>query len=360
MIGTLDDIITKVRKLTGAGTDLQLTRAQIIDYINSFYLYDFPAEFRSLKLKDIYTFNTIQGLDTYPFDYNHWSTVQSPAYCMKRPIALYTNKWNFYGQSYNWQFQDNFASGVGTSGPYSGTLTSTPILASVNNNPMVFTPAPALGPFPTGVPVAFPQANISRIQNILITANTATSSLHVTDDSAGNLIGDCLPNGTINYQTGVISNLRFSAAIPSGNPIQAQYSPYQPTVPLSILFQQQQFILRPVPDRGYPIEITAYRLPSQALLGSEDPNNPNTAGVPELLEWWETIAFGAAKKAFEDRWDDDGVASMDKSLKERYANNEARTYAQLGSQKIDTIFTDQLDCNYGYYGLTFGNPGGKS
>lgn len=356
-IATLGDIITKVRKLTGSGTSLQLTDAQIIDYINSFYIYDFPAAFRSLKLKDIYTFNTIQGVDTYPFDYNHWSTVQAPVYCMKRNIQLFTNQWSFFNQSYNWQFQDNFTQGNGTTGPYSGTLTSAPLLRSVNNNPRVSTPLSPTGVFPAGVPVTFPQTNISRIQNILITANTSTSSLHVTDDGAGNLIGDCAAGGTIDYQTGDIVNLIFTSIIPGGNNIQAQYCPFQPTIPLAILFIQNQFVLRPVPDIAYTIELTAYRLPSQVLLGSMDPNEPDTNGVPELLEWWETLAFGAAKKIFEDRWDDDGVASMARGLADRYEANEARTYAQLGTQQINTIFTDQLNNNYGNYGLTFGNPG---
>jgi len=356
-IATLGDIITKVRRLTGSGSSLQLTDAMIIDYINSFYLYDFPAAFRSLKLKDIYTFNTIQGVDTYPFDYNHWSTVQAPVYCMKRNIQLFTNKWSFFNQSYNWQFQDNFTQADGTVGPYAGTLTAAPILRSVNNNPMVSTPTSPTGAFPTGVPVSFPQSNISRIQNLLITANTATSSLMVTDDGAGNLIGDCLPGGTVDYFTGAIAGLNFTSAVPAGNNIQALYGPYQPTIPLAVLFIQNQFVLRPVPDQSYTIEVTAYRLPSQVLLGSMNPDVPDTAGVPELLEWWETLAFGAAKKIYEDRLDSDGIALMDKGLAERYEANEARTYAQLGTQQINTIFTDQLNNNYGNYGLTFGNPG---
>jgi len=362
-IGTLADIITKVRRLTGSGTSLQLTDAQIIDYINSFYLYDFPAEFRSLKLKDKYVFNTSQNIDTYPFDYNHWSTVQMPCYCMKREIKLFTDQWSFYGSNFNWQQQQNFDTGVGTTGPYSGTLTGTSsgtlqnvIIRSVNNNPMVTTTLNPTNTFPSGVPPVFPQTNISRVQNILITANTASGTMNVTDDGAGNLIGDC-SSGTIDYQTGAIANLVFTSAIPSGNNIQAQYNPVQTSIPLAILFYQNQFVLRPVPNQGYTVELTAYRLPSQALLGSEDPDLPVTTGVPELLEWWETLAFGASKKIYEDRLDPDGVELMGKGLAERYALNETRTYAQLGSQSIPTLFSDQLQQNYGSSGWGFGNTG---
>ena len=355
-IATLADIIVKVRKLTGSANTLQLTDAQIIDYINSFYLYDFPAEFRSLKLKDTYTFNTRQNVDVYPFDYNHWSTVQMPCYCMNREIKLFNDQWSFYGVNYNWQQQENFTSGDGTTGPFSGTLSSTPLIRSVNNNPMVTTEVSPTGIFPSGMPPAFAQANISRVQNLLITANTASSTLNVTDDGAGNLIGDCTA-GTIDYQTGAIAGLVFTSAVPSGNDIQAQYNPCQPSIPLSILFYQNQFVLRPVPNQGYTIKITAYRLPSQALLGSKDPDSPVTTGVPELLEWWETIAFGAAKKVYEDRMDPQGIAIMDKGLAEHYARNEARTYAQLGSQRIATLFSDQLTHNYGSGGWGFPSGG---
>lgn len=352
-IATRADMIVKIRKLTGSATNLQLTDNQIIDYINSFYLYDFPAQFRSLKLKDIYTFNTIQNIDTYPFDYNHWSTVEMPCYCMNREIKLFQDIWNFFGVNYNWQFQQNFATGDGTIGPYSGTLTSTPIIRSVHNNPAVTTQTASASVFPAGVPETFPQANIGRVQNILITANTLGGTVNVTDDGNGFLIGDAVPGGTIDYETGIITNLTFTASIPAGNEIQAQYNPCNPSIPLSICFFQNQFILRPVPDRGYTIKLIGYRLPSQALL-----EKAGNTGVPELLEWWETLCFGAAKKIFEDRLDPDGVSLMEKALNERYALNETRTYAQLGKQRCGSLFADQLTGNYGG-GWGFGNGGSQ-
>ncbi len=362
-IATLDAIIKKVRKLTGSGTNYQLTDAQIIDYINSFYLYDFPAQFRSMKLKDKYTFNTQRGIDTYPFDYLHWSTVEMPCYCAKREIKLFQDPWSFYGVWFNWQQFVNFAQGDGTDGTGgsydASSLPYTPLIRSANNNPRVQTTLTQTSNFlqnPT-IP-SFPQANIGRVQNILITANVSYgSTLNVTDDGAGNLIGDCV-SGTIDYETGQIANLVFTAAIPSGNTIQIQYNPTQPSIPLAILFYQNQFTLRPVPNTGYTIELVAYRLPSQILLGTTNPDSPNYGGVPEIQEWWETIAAGAAKKVFEDRLDSDGIALMDKMLFEHYALNEVRTYAQLGKQSIATIYKDQLNMNYGSGGYGSGGTGG--
>ncbi len=435
-IATLADIILKVRKLTGAGNAFQLTDAQIIDYINSFYLYDLPAQFRSLKLKDRYTFNTVRGIDIYPFDSEHYTTVEMPCYIMKRLVPLYQQPWGnegFWGSSSNWQFQQNLTQGNGTTGAmtgvitavttanpaqvtsalhalpngafvtitgvvgmtelngnsytitvvdannftlnvdstaftpyvsggvwttsaYSGTLNNHPIVRSVNNNPMVTTTLSPTAVFPGSVPPLFPQANISRVQNILITANVALgNTLNVTDDGAGNLIGE--GSGTIDYDTGQIF-VSFTNAVPSGANIQVMYSPTVMAVPLSILFFQNQFTLRPIPDQGYTVELIAYRQPSQALLGTEDPNNPNIAGVPELKEWWELLAVGSAKKFFEDQGDAGSIQLMDKIIFERYAIVEARTYAQLGKQRIGTIYADQLNSGYGTnaggWGLGFG------
>jgi len=352
-IATLQDIMTKIRKLSSSGTSLQLTDNQIIDYINSFYLYDLPAEFRSLKLQDRYIFNTQRGIDTYPFDSEHYSTVSMPCYCAKREIKLFTDSWSFYGLNFNWQQQETFKQGNGTQGPYIGTVTAPPLLRSTSNNPMVSSPlTPTASYFPTPTQPAFNEAIPSRVQNILITANTSLGiTQNVTDDGAGNLIG--AGTGTINYDTGAIS-VTFTSIVPAGQNIQCQYNPTQVmAIPLSIMFFQNQFTLRPVPDKGYTIELTAYRQPSQALLGTSDPTNPNMAGVPELREWWELLAAGASKKIYEDRLDSDGIQLMDKMLFERYAVAEARTYAQIGSQSIPTLYSDQLKQNYGAMGWGF-------
>lgn len=353
-IPVLQMIFSKIRRLVGAADPFQLpdtpdpldpNSVGLSDYVNSFYLYDFPAQYRALKLKDVYSFNTINGIDTYAFDSENYTTVEMPCYCMNREIALFNDPWSFYALNFNWQFQNNFTTGNGTTGPYSGFTSAKPILRSVNNNPNLNDN---------------PNYAVSRVQNILITANISNGvTMNVTDDGNGNLIGDVLngpvpvipgSSGTVDYGTGQISGLLFAQNIPQGEQIQIQFNPFQPSVPLSILFFQNQFTLRPVPDRGYTIELVAYRQPSQALA-----NTPAFAGNPELSEWWECIAVGAAKKIYEDRGDDRGIAMMDKMLAERYSIVQTRTYAQIGKQRVNTIFADQLQYNYGQGAGWFGS-----
>lgn len=360
---TLANAVTKTRKLTGSSNSFQVTDTYIVQQMHSFYSYDLPAKFRSLKLKDLYTFTTNVGQDVYPFNSELYITVNQPCYCAKREIRFFTDPWNFYGVNYNWQQFTNFDSGDNSTGPYSGFTTAAPLIASFNNDP-----GPQDNPS-----LYFPQG---RVQNILITANVIGANgvgqtQTVTDDGQGNLIQifqtsnstnkeygwtyyrqyasstpDTSGNATINYQTGEITGLIFNQAIPDGTPIQIQYNPKQFSIPLSIMFFQNQFTLAPVPDAGYTIELTCYRQPIQALIAAD------MAGNPELSEWWEILAVGAAKKIFEERLDSDGVIFIDKMLKERYDIIETRTCAQIGQQRINTIYTDQLTHNYGSSGLT--------
>lgn len=355
---TLANAITKARKLTGSSNAFQVTDSYIVQQMHSFYSYDLPAKFRSLKLKDIYTFTTNIGQDVYPFNSELYVTVNQPCYCAKREIKLFNNPWNFYAVNFNWQQMTNFATGDGTTGPYSGFTNAAPLIGSVNNDP---------GP-QNNRNLFFPQ---SRVQNILISANVIGANgvgetQNVTDDGLGNLIqifqtsnstnqeygwtyyrqyASSTPttpgNATINYQTGEITGLIFNTPIPSGTPIQIQYCPKQFAIPLAIMFWQNQFTLTPTPDAGYTIELTAYRQPIQALLASD------MAGNPELSEWWEILSVGAAKKIFEERLDSDGVVFIDKMLKERYDVIETRTYAQIDQERISTLYTDQLTLNYG-------------
>lgn len=354
----LANAVTKTRKLTGSSNAFQVTDSYIVQQMHSFYAYDLPAKFRSLKLKDIYTFTTNVGQDVYPFNSELYITVNQPCYCAKREIRLFNNPWEFYAINYNWQQFTIFSTGDGTTGPFSGFTTAAPLIASVNNDPGTQT-QPNL---------FFPQ---SRVQNVLITANIIGANgvgqtQNVTDDGQGNLIQifqtsnstnqeygwtyyrqyasstPTMPgNATINYQTGEITGLVFAEAISEGTQIQIQYNPKQFSIPLAILFYQNQFTLSPVPDQGYTVELTCYRQPIQALIAAD------MSGNPELSEWWEILSVGASKKIFEERLDSDGVMFIDKMLKERYDVIETRTYAQIGQERIQTIYTDQLTHNYG-------------
>jgi hypothetical protein len=121
---TLANAVTKTRKLTGSSNSFQVTDEYIVQQMHSFYSYDLPAKFRSLKLKDLYTFTTNVGQDVYPFNSELYITVNQPCYCSKREMRLFTDPWNFYGVNYNWQQFTTFATGDGTTGSQTSSITN--------------------------------------------------------------------------------------------------------------------------------------------------------------------------------------------------------------------------------------------
>jgi len=341
-VGLLGDIIERIRIVSATGRSSQLTDEKIIKYINAYYINDFPSDLRILKLKDIYTFNTIQGVDVYPFDFDNWMGVSAPAFIAKIQVPLFQDWNSFYGRNFNASTSEIFDYGDGTVGPYSGSTVGSPMRRSVYNNPMVVTQTAPTGVSPAGYPPNFGNPNITRIQNILISANTASSTLHVTDDGAGNLIGNCT-SGTIDYLTGVITNLSFSVSVPTDNEIRVQYIKTTFGKPTAILFQHNQFVLSAVPDQAYAVEMEAFRQPSKALLGTTSTTAFNESGRPEEFSWWELIVYGVSKKLYQERLDMEGVQMMQVFIEEQLSNIRSKTYGQLGSRQIPTMYRDALN-----------------
>ena len=58
MTATLTEIRNKVRRITKNPSDTQLTTSQLDQYINTFYLYDFPEHLRLKDMLTNYTFAT--------------------------------------------------------------------------------------------------------------------------------------------------------------------------------------------------------------------------------------------------------------------------------------------------------------
>src|SRR5690242_1168087 len=109
-VHTLDNIRTKVRRLTRSPSEAQITTAQLDEYINTFVVYDFPEHLRTFNLRTTYSFYCNPFQDTYQTDrsvipatnplynfQNKYLTVHPPFYIAGYPATFTQSEEQFYG-----------------------------------------------------------------------------------------------------------------------------------------------------------------------------------------------------------------------------------------------------------------------
>lgn len=117
--------------------------------------------------------------------------------------------------------------------------------------------------------------------------------------------------GTVNYVTGLIS-LNFTLAPGGGvTPAPSQnmtlwVSQYTTGRPISCLFWNNEFTIRPVPKLIHKCEVETFLTPVQFL---------NTSDVPILNQWWQCLAYGVAREILRERQDMAGVANLEEGFK---------------------------------------------
>jgi hypothetical protein len=331
---TLDAIRTKVRRLTRSPSSSQLSDAQIDEYVNTFVLYDFPEQLRLFSLRTLLTFYTQPNVDTYSTE---TTVVTDPLYNFKNkyiavhpPIFLagiqgfFTQKREiFYGY---WPqtntIADTLLRGDGTTGPFTGTIFAKPMLQNNVNINCLDTADTSM------ILVDYP-----------VTGSTTTGALGLPNQP------QTLPSpyGQINYITGV-----FTAIFPNNTkvsaPIYVNNIAYQPGKPLSMLYYDNTFTIRPVPDKTYAIQIEVDVRPTELLAASD---------VPDLEQWWQFISYGASKKIFEDRMDMDSVQMIMAEFKQQERLVLRTTLSQQANERTSTIYTQGRVYGFGWFG-----PGG--
>jgi hypothetical protein len=80
--------------------------------------------------------------------------------------------------------------------------------------------------------------------------------------------------------------------------------------------------------------MNVYKQPTALLAGAP-------RDFPELREWWQYIAYGAACKIFADRLDTSSLQQVYPLMEEQKLLIQRRTLKQLTNQRAQTIYTDQ-------------------
>ena len=326
---TLQAIRVKIRRITRSPSESQISTADLDNYINTAILYDFPEHLRLFDLRTTLTFYTQPNVDVYEtssdptnglFNFkNKYTAVHPPIYLAGIP-GFYT-QWRdvFFGY---W--------------PQTNTIANT---GSVGNG--------GVGPF-TGIVTGHPMMQHNVILSCL---DISGEGMVLIDYPISNSLGalgqpnfpQTLPSpfGQINYITGAFT-VNFPNNTLVGAPIVCNNIAYQPGKPLAVLFYDNKFTVRPVPDKVYPIQLEADIRPTE-LIQSTD--------VPQIEQWWQYIAWLGAKKIFEDRMDTDSIQMIMPELKQQERLVLRSTLTQQANERTVTIYTQGRSYNnLGWFG----------
>jgi hypothetical protein len=323
-LSNLTNIRTKVRRLTRSPSASQISDAEIDSYINTFVLYDFPSQLKVFDLKKNLTFYCSPWIDTYDtvtlptthplYNFNNkYTVIDNPAYIAGYKALFSQSQEQFYTlypKTNNIANTNHKGNGVLTN--FAGTLAGRPILRN----------------------------------NVTFTAISSTDTgLVLVDDGNGLLM---VPNGapiagTINYITGVYT-LIFPLPVKVNTYVYSQTIVYATARPQGILFYENTFTLRPVPDQPYRIDFAVEVRPAEFM-------TLTPAQQPEIAQWYQYIAYGTAKKIFEDRNDMDSIQQIMPEFKEQQKLSMRKTIGQLSAQRSSTIYAENSGIGWGGTGF---------
>lgn len=329
---SLSAIRTKVRRLTRSPSNAQITNDQIDEYVNTSVQYDLPEHMKLQALKTTLTFYTTPYIDFYETNtvssthplynfVNKYYSIDKPVYVDGYEQFLSQNRQQFYNLYPKITYTE--AIGTGTTTVFSGTLTNIPVLP----NQLSFTSVNS-----SGTPIIIRDLVDTNGQGVPIPTGTLS-----TPDGNTSV-------GTINYETGVYS-ITMPDTPASGENVNANYVSTVVGRPTAVLYFQNIFYMRPVPDGVYRVEVDAYRRATELLESSD---------TPELEQWWQYIAYLASKKVFEDRMDMESVQMIMPELKNQENLALRRTIVNQTKERTATIYTSQLEgSGWNWWGNNF-------
>jgi hypothetical protein len=353
---TLAAVEQKVRRLTRSPSEAQLTDADLDNYINTFVVYDFPEQLRTFNLRttfrfwcnpyqDRYITNATLPMDNVLYNFqNRYLSVIEPLYIAGYQAVYSQSRQQFFGIYPNVNsiiFTGLYGDGATT------TFTGTIQLQNTQSN---FVINPTINSQQTTVllqnEVLFDSIDSTGLGIAMVDVpvidttsgnNTVNGNLYPPGQRPAASPTAITPGNTINYITGAFTvTFQNAAGAPSapgaGQPINAQVVPQITSLPQAMLFYNDTFYLRPVPDQPYQINFEAYMRPTALLAENQS---------PQLEEWWQLISYGAALKIFQDRMDMESVQMIMPEFNSQLRLCNRRTIVQYTSDRTATIYADQ-------------------
>ena len=325
-----------------------------------------PEQLRLESFRVNYQFVTNANQPAYDFPKNLYLTNMPPVYIGGYQSFVTQSREVFFRFNSQLTFvNSSVATGNGTRGPYTFTLSALPVMPGWKPNGAyggAYTPSVLSAP---GVPGTDIPASVINY-NVLISGKNANgTSFSLIDDGGSSTImvganptsvhsnigqlfdpGDLSTviansRGTINYITGqvAINATGFNAAIAAGEAITAQTIPYVANRPRSVCFYQDQILVYPCPDQAYTVSFEAFQYPS-AFLATGVGLSADAADYPQLKELWQLLSYGACDKIFSDAGDIENMTKYRPLLEEQLKLCQRRTIVQYTSDRVATVYSD--------------------
>lgn len=145
--------------------------------------------------------------------------------------------------------------------------------------------------------------------------------------------------GTVNYITTQI-NILLPVPAQAGSMINIWAAQYQTGRPYNLLWRNNEFTIRPVPDNMYLVEVEAYMTPVQFMQTTDD---------PQIKQWALYLAYLTAQEILRQRQDLEGVQNLEEGRKRQEGLVlEKQAVEEIGIPNI-TMFNST---NYGYGGIS--------
>lgn len=341
---TYSFIETKVRRLTASASEAALSSSDIQRAINTFYSNDFPYAIKIDQQRSVYKFLTIPNVDRYPVDVNNCQGFRAPIYFQGIQGNFFKNRdqlFNLYPR-FPTQFQPIGGNGVTTNftftlfgnnvnpfpQPNFGILSTQLVIGGidVNGNPIriiddggAVVNGAGLGSNTTTGQLIYVQQNAVGNNVYLDPTSTQQPSIPNTSPLGGQVNANSNPPpppssyqpyppspltnqycGTVNYVTTSIT-VNFPVAPAAGTMINVWAATYQVGRPYNLLFWNNEFTIRPVPDNVYLCEVETFQTPAQFM---------QTTDHPILNQWAQYIAYGTAMEILRDRQDMEGIENL--------------------------------------------------
>lgn len=327
---SVDAIKAKVRKLTASPGTSTLSDLELDDRINTFYSQDFPYAIKIDQMRSVYSFYTRPNIDRYPLDVNYNQGIRAPIYFEGIQGQFFKDRQQFYNMWPRFPTQFQPISGDGTTasfafqipGPF---LSNNVVLGGVavagnaisvaddgNGNLQLQVPNPQ-------VSVPAQTVNVPGMKNL----NTGNPGQNVVTNI-----------GTVNYVTGNFAITFPTGYIPAAGTVMTLWvCQYTTGRSYCLLFWNNEFLVRPVPDKIYKVEVETYLTPVQFMSGTN---------VPILNQWWQYIAYGVACEIMRDRNDFEAVAQLQEGFQRQEGLVLERQSVEEIGQRNATLFSSTV------------------